>query len=82
MLFGAVTIDLAILHLAVGRSLLLAQALLAVTTAAMLGTNTLFINVITVRVGRSGGAAALSDLLNTATYVGAAAATWGSVADS
>lgn len=77
VLFGAATIALALLPLAVGRSLPLALALLAVTTAAMLGINTLFINVIPVRAGRSGGAAALSGLLNAVTYVGAAAATWG-----
>lgn len=77
VLFGAATVALALLPLAVGRSLPLALALLAVTTAAMLGINTLFINVIPVRAGRSGGAAALSGLLNAVTYVGAAAATWG-----
>lgn len=77
VLFGAATAALALLPLAVGRSLPLALALLAVTTAAMLGINTLFINVIPVRAGRSGGAAALSGLLNAVTYVGAAAATWG-----
>ena len=77
VLFGAATVALALLPLAVGRSLPLALALLAVTTAAMLGINTLFINVIPVRAGRSDGAAALSGLLNAVTYVGAAAATWG-----
>lgn len=76
-LFAAATLALALLPLAVGRSLSLSLALLAVTTAAMLGVNTLFINVIPVRAGRTGGAAALSGLLNAVTYVGAAAATWG-----
>lgn len=77
VLFGAAAAALALLPLAVGISLALAVLLLAMTTAAMLGINTLFINVIPVRAGRSGGAAALSGLLNAVTYLGAAAATWG-----
>lgn len=77
VLFGAAAVALVLLPLAVGRNLPLALALLAVTTAAMLGINTLFINVIPVRAGRNSGAAALSGLLNAVTYVGAAAATWG-----
>lgn len=77
VLFGAAAVALVLLPLAAGRSLPLALALLAVTTASMLGINTLFINVMPVRAGRSGGAAALSGLLNAVTYVGAAAATWG-----
>ena len=77
VLFGAAVAALALLPLAVGRSLPLALALLAATTAAMLGVNTLFVNVMPVRAGRSGGAAALSGLLNAVTYTGAAAATWG-----
>lgn len=77
VLFGAATAALALLPLAVGFSLALSVLLLALTTAAMLGVNTLFINVIPVRAGRTGGAAALSGLLNAVTYLGAAAATWG-----
>lgn len=76
-LFTAACAALALLPLAVGRSLAASMVLLALTTAAMLGINTLFINVMPVRAGRSGGAAALSGLLNAVTYVGAAAATWG-----
>lgn len=37
----------------------------------------MFINVIPVKIGRTGGAAALSGTLNAITYAGAAAATWG-----
>lgn len=76
-LFTAACAALALLPLAVGWSLAASMVLLALTTAAMLGINTLFINVMPVRAGRVGGAAALSGLLNAVTYVGAAAATWG-----
>lgn len=76
-LFTVACAALALLPLAVGWSLAASMVLLALTTAAMLGINTLFINVMPVRAGRSGGAAALSGLLNAVTYVGAAAATWG-----
>ena len=54
-----------------------AVLLLAVTTASMLGVNTMFINVIPVKSGRHGGASMLSGTLNAVTYLGAAAATWG-----
>lgn len=62
---------------AVSCSLPIAVVLLSVTTAAMLGVNTIFINVIPVQLGRDGGAAFLSGALNAITYTGAAAATWG-----
>ena len=55
----------------------LSVALLAVTTASMLGVNTMFINVMPVRAGRLGGAAILSGTLNAVTYAGAAVSTWG-----
>ena len=77
VLFAAASVALALLPLAVEWSLAAAMVLLAVTTAAMLGINTLFINVMPVRAGRTGGAAALSGMLNAVTYLGAAAATWG-----
>lgn len=77
VLFAAASAALALLPLAVGWSLAAAMVLLAVTTATMLGINTLFINVMPVRAGRTGGAAALSGVLNAVTYLGAAAATWG-----
>lgn len=77
VLFAAASAALALLPLAVAWSLAAAMVLLAVTTAAMLGINTLFINVMPVRAGRAGGAAALSGMLNAVTYLGAAAATWG-----
>ena len=51
--------------------------LLAATTALMLGVNTMFINVMPVKIGRSSGAAVLSGSLNAITYLGAALATWG-----
>ena len=76
-LFAAAAAALAFLPLAVRFSLPVSLLLLASTTAAMLGINTLFINVIPVRIGRSGGAAVLSGSLNAVTYLGAAAATWG-----
>ena len=50
---------------------------LAATTALMLGVNTMFINVMPVRIGRSSGAAVISGSLNAITYLGAAIATWG-----
>lgn len=62
---------------AVKYSLPLSVALLAATTALMLGINTMFINVMPVRVGRRAGAAFLSGSLNAITYLGAAIATWG-----
>ena len=53
------------------------MVLLAATTALMLGVNTMFINVMPVKIGRSSGAAVLSGSLNAITYLGAALATWG-----
>lgn len=52
-------------------------ALLALVTAAMLGVNAMFVNVMPVRAGRAGGAALLSGVLNALTYAGSAAVTWG-----
>ena len=57
--------------------MLVSVVLLAATTALMLGVNTMFINVMPVRIGRSSGAAVLSGSLNAITYLGAALATWG-----
>ena len=65
------------LPMAVKASLLASLALLAATTALMLGVNTMFINVMPVKIGRSSGAAVLSGSLNAITYLGAAIATWG-----
>lgn len=76
-LFTTAVLSLLALPLAVRTSLLLAVLLLAVTTASMLGINTMFINVIPVKAGKRGGAAILSGTLNAVTYFGAAAATWG-----
>ena len=76
-LFALASVCLLALPLAVRTSLLLAVLLLAVTTASMLGVNTMFINVIPVKAGRHGGASMLSGTLNAVTYLGAAAATWG-----
>lgn len=83
-LFALASACLLALPLAVRCSLALAVALLALITASMLGINTMFISVIPVRAGRKGGAAMISGTLNTVTYLGAAAATWGigSVAQS
>ena len=77
VLFALASVCLLALPLAVRTSLLLAVLLLAVTTASMLGVNTMFINVILVKAGRHGGASMLSGTLNAVTYLGAAAATWG-----
>ena len=76
-LFALASVCLLALPLAMRISLLLAVLLLAVTTASMLGVNTMFINVIPVKAGRHGGASMLSGTLNAVTYLGAAAATWG-----
>ena len=76
-LFALASVCLPALPLAMRSSLLLAVLLLAVTTASMLGVNTMFINVIPVKAGRNGGASMLSGTLNAVTYLGAAAATWG-----
>ena len=76
-LFALASACLLALPLAMRTSLLLAVLLLAVTTASMLGVNTMFINVIPVKAGRHGGASMLSGTLNAVTYLGAAAATWG-----
>ena len=76
-LFSAAAVCLLVLPLAVRYSLAGSVALLAVTTASMLGINTMFINVIPVRVGAHGGAAMISGMLNAMTYFGAAAVTWG-----
>ena len=77
ILFALASVCLLALPLAMRTSLLLAVLLLAVTTASMLGVNTMFINVIPVKAGRHGGASMLSGTLNAVTYLGAAAATWG-----
>ena len=65
------------LPMAVKASLPASLVLLAATTALMLGVNTMFINVMPVKIGRSSGAAVLSGSLNAITYLGAALATWG-----
>lgn len=76
-LFVVACMTLLALPGAVSCNLPIAVVLLSVTTAAMLGVNTIFINVIPVQLGRDGGAAFLSGALNAITYAGAAAATWG-----
>ena len=65
------------LPFAVRASLPASVVLLAATTALMLGVNTMFINVMPVRIGRNSGAAMISGSLNAITYLGAAIATWG-----
>lgn len=75
-LFATAVASLLVLPLAVKHSLAVSVVLLALVTAAMLGINTMFINVMPVRAGRKGGAAVLSGTLNAVTYFGAAAATW------
>lgn len=76
-LFSVAALCLLALPAAIQCSLSLAVLLLAITTASMLGVNTMFINVLPVKAGRSSGAAALSGALNAITYLGAAASTWG-----
>ena len=76
-LFAGALVCLLALPAAVNYSLPLSVALLAATTALMLGINTMFINVMPVRAGRRAGAAFLSGSLNAITYLGAAIATWG-----
>lgn len=76
-LLGLALACLLALPAAVEASLLVSVVLLAATTALMLGVNTMFINVMPVRIGRSSGAAVLSGSLNAITYLGAAIATWG-----
>mgnify|MGYP005760114639 CR=1 FL=1 len=76
-LFAGALVCLLALPAAVNYSLPLPVALLAATTALMLGINTMFINVMPVRAGRRAGAAFLSGSLNAITYLGAAIATWG-----
>lgn len=75
-LFALAALCLLALPLAAVHSLAASVVLLALVTAAMLGINTMFINVMPVRAGRKGGAAMLSGTLNAVTYFGAAAATW------
>ncbi|MGN0974627.1 MAG: MFS transporter [Gemmiger sp.] len=70
-LFALAALCLTLLPPAAEKTLAGTVLLLAVTTASMLGVNTLFIGVIPVRAGRAGGAAAISALLNAATYAGA-----------
>ncbi len=73
---GALMLALACLlalPMAVKASLPASLVLLAATTALMLGVNTMFINVMPVKIGRSSGAAVLSGSLNAITYLGA----WG-----
>lgn len=69
---------LAVLPFVFRASMLLSMVLLAVTTSAMLGVNTLLIGIIPVKAGRGGNAAAISGVLNAITYGGAALSTWGS----
>lgn len=77
VLFACSAACLCGLPFAVRFSLPLSIVLLSLVTALMLGINTIFINVMPVRAGHSGGAALLSGALNAVTYLGAAAATWG-----
>lgn len=53
------------------------MVLLAITTSSMLGINTLLLNVVPVRAGKHGNAAAISGTLNAIAYLGAAMSTWG-----
>ena len=76
-LMGLALACLLALPMAVQASLPVSLVLLAATTALMLGVNTMFINVMPVRIGRSSGAAVISGSLNAITYLGAAIATWG-----
>lgn len=76
-LFALALVSLLVMPLAVQYSMAVSVALLALTTASMLGVNTMFINAMPVRAGRKGGAAMLSGMLNAVTYLGAAVATWG-----
>ena len=76
-LMGLALACLLALPMAVKASLPASLVLLAATTALMLGVNTMFINVMPVKIGRSSGAAVLSGSLNAITYLGAAIATWG-----
>lgn len=53
------------------------MVLLAITTSSMLGINTLLLNVLPVRAGKYGNAAAISGTLNAIAYLGAAMSTGG-----
>ncbi len=76
-LMGAALACLLALPFAVRASLPASVVLLAATTALMLGVNTMFINVMPVRIGRNSGAAMISGSLNAITYLGSAIATCG-----
>ncbi|MGI5989674.1 MAG: MFS transporter [Lachnospiraceae bacterium] len=76
VLFTAAAMCVALLIPASQSSLAVSLVLLSGISSAMLGVNTLFVNVLPVRAGRNGGAAALSGVLNAVTYFGASGTVW------
>lgn len=76
-LFLVACVCLGILPFVFTTSVVLTMVLLAITTSCMLGINTLLLNVVPVRAGKHGNAAAISGTLNAIAYLGAALSTWG-----
>ncbi|MDD4849254.1 MAG: MFS transporter [Gemmiger sp.] len=76
-LFLMAALALVLLPLAMRTSLVATMVLLAATTSAMLGINTVFIGILPVRAGKTVNAAAISGVLNATTYFGAALSSYG-----
>lgn len=70
--FCACATALVVVHFAIGAGPFFAVAMLAVSTATMLGVNVTLITVIPMHLGRSGNAATATGILNSAAYGGCA----------
>ncbi|MFG6365162.1 hypothetical protein [Schaedlerella sp.] len=74
--FSAATAALCGLWVGKGISIVLTVFLFAVTTAAMMAVNTLFVNMLPLRFEKMGRVSTVSGFLNSAAYLGTAVSTF------
>ena len=74
--FSAATAALCGLWIGKGVSIVLTVLLFAVTTAAMMAVNTLFVNMLPLRFEKMGRVSTVSGFLNSAAYLGTAVSTF------
>ena len=74
--FVAATAALCGLWIGKGISIVLTVLLFAVTTAAMMAVNTLFVNMLPLRFEKMGRVSTVSGFLNSAAYLGTAVSTF------
>lgn len=77
LFFGTCGISLLVLLIRGGGNVVLALAMLAVSTTSMMAVNTMLIGVLPSYFGKLGRASSVSGILNSCVYIGSAVSTYG-----